>query len=158
MDYVSLARELLELFSRLKPSDPPRMLTQFSQGELFVLKYLNDSSDPVTPGQLSRTEGISTARIAAVLRGLESKGLITRLPCPTDLRSVIVVLTPAGRNRIQEERLRLEAITVRMLQVISEDDALAFVRTFRTLVEYREKHGRFFCVEPNEKTGENSYV
>ena len=73
MDYVSLARELLELFSRLKPSDPPRMLTQFSQGELFVLKYLNDSSDPVTPGQLSRTEGISTARIAAVLRGWKAR-------------------------------------------------------------------------------------
>jgi DNA-binding MarR family transcriptional regulator len=44
------------------------------------------------------TSGTMTHR----LKALEKRGFITRLPNPEDARSMLVALTPAGRERIDE--------------------------------------------------------
>lgn len=56
----------------------------------------------LSPTQLFSTLMITSGTMTHRLKALEKRGFITRLPNPEDARSMLVALTPAGRERIDE--------------------------------------------------------
>ncbi|WIY00477.1 MarR family transcriptional regulator [Amycolatopsis mongoliensis] len=56
---------------------------------------------PIPPSMLVKRLGIASASVTALLDRLELAGLARRERHPTDRRSVLVVLTPAGRAAIE---------------------------------------------------------
>ncbi|RPE77651.1 MULTISPECIES: MarR family winged helix-turn-helix transcriptional regulator [unclassified Frondihabitans] len=56
--------------------------------------------EPVTPGQLRAHLQLTTGAITAVTDRLDAAGYLTRLQHPTDRRSLLLVLTPTGRNAV----------------------------------------------------------
>ncbi|MET8846063.1 MarR family transcriptional regulator [Amycolatopsis sp. NPDC004625] len=56
---------------------------------------------PLPPSALVKRLGIASASVTALLDRLERAGLTRRERHPTDRRSVLVTLTPAGRAAIQ---------------------------------------------------------
>jgi DNA-binding MarR family transcriptional regulator len=59
---------------------------------------------PATPSALAKREQISPQSMGATLATLETHGLVARRPDPADGRSVIISLTEAGRETVQNRR------------------------------------------------------
>jgi DNA-binding MarR family transcriptional regulator len=66
------------------------------ENELLVLRYLLRASGEgrsVSPSELTRYLGVSTASTTAIIDRLEKSGHVTRVPHPSDRRSIHVVAT-----------------------------------------------------------------
>ena len=61
----------------------------------FVLAYLTQADGEVIAGDIARKLGVSTARVAALLKAMEKNGLVTRHASPADARRTVVEITPA---------------------------------------------------------------
>ena len=87
------------------------------------------------PREISHEMGISSARIAGTLNGLERKGLITRQIDTSDRRRILVDLTPKGKTLVEERRQEaLERVT-KMFSKLGEHDAREYVRITAKLAE-----------------------
>ena len=87
----------------------PQVEVAFTRHELVrwefdMLATLRRAGAPfiLSPTQLFSTLMITSGTMTHRLKALEKRGFITRLPNPEDARSMLVALTPAGRERIDE--------------------------------------------------------
>jgi len=133
MDYEKLAEQFLRGGHASMRDSPQRRIDDSMRGENFVLFFLATRSGSVTPGDLCAEMGVSTARVAATLNSLESKGLISRRIDPDDRRRVRVELTEAGRRVADDQRRLILARTTSMLQMLGEQDATELVRIWGRL-------------------------
>lgn len=108
MDYFSLAEKMLSVRARLSHLPAGEAVSDACGGEFFALSLLLLDDAPGCPSGLRRSMGVSSARIAALLKHLEQKGWISRSADEHDERRVNVSLTDAGRELIN--RRRREAI------------------------------------------------
>lgn len=83
---------------------------ELSQGEVHVLADLVGVSGGATPGELHRAFGHANSTVTGILDRLEGKGLIERLPNPSDRRSQLVRLTPGGRKAARRVTQAIERI------------------------------------------------
>lgn len=134
MDYRELANQLIELRAKMPQVKMERAISQATRGEVFVLNYLWANGNRAYPKDISRAVGLTTARIAAVLKGLEKHGLITRTQDPVDNRQVIAELTEEGIAAVKERREILLRSTANMLEALGEEDAKAYVRIQEKLI------------------------
>ena len=104
MDYMLLAEKMLSLRARLSHLPAGEAISDACGGEFFALSLLLLDDAPGCPSGLSRSMGVSSARIAALLKHLEQKGWIRRCADELDERRVNVSLTEAGRELISERR------------------------------------------------------
>ncbi len=88
----------LELFHRCKPQIRLDELRRQEMGIFAVIKYLNDAPETVNSVELCNFLGVSSARMAVLLKKLESKGLIVKKSSKTDARSKIVILSEKGKK------------------------------------------------------------
>ena len=111
------------------------------ENELLVLRYLTRARqrrETVTPVQLSRYLGITSASTTALLDRLARSGHITRMPNPHDRRSVHI--EPSDKSDA-EIRHTLGAMHERMMAVVrntsAEDRAvvMAFLDAMRDAVD-----------------------
>ncbi|CAG9268917.1 MarR family winged helix-turn-helix transcriptional regulator [Paraburkholderia unamae] len=74
-----------------------------SRWEFDVLATLRRSGEPfrLAPTELFSTLMITSGAMTHRLKGLETRGLIARVPNPDDARSLLVELTPAGYALIE---------------------------------------------------------
>lgn len=72
--------------------------------EFDVLATLRRAGEPfqLSPGELAASMALSTGGTTARLDRLEKAGLVERLPSPSDRRSVLVRLTEAGYEVIEQ--------------------------------------------------------
>ena len=94
LDYSKLAMEFMENMHQFHKGKQHKPADDFLQGGAFILQYIYMSKREVLPSEISNEMSISTARIAAALGNLESKGLITRQIDKSDRRRILVSLTP----------------------------------------------------------------
>ena len=87
----------------------PRIESAFIRHDLVrwefdMLATLRRAGAPfiLSPTQLFSTLMITSGTMTHRLKALEKRGFITRLPDPDDGRSLLVALTEAGRERIDE--------------------------------------------------------
>jgi DNA-binding MarR family transcriptional regulator len=91
---------------------------------------------PLTLGDLARAEGVRSATMTGVARGLEEAGLVRRRPHGRDRRAVLLEATAKGRRLLtQGRRRRIDAIAAR-LEGLSPDD-LALLGRAGDLLEER---------------------
>ena len=115
MDYETLAREYMETLHKMRKRKNEKRINASLHGEQFVLTYVAHHDGSVIPSDISAEMGISTARIAAALGSLESKGLITRRIDEKDRRRILVELTSAGREKEAEHTKEIKRVIMRKL-------------------------------------------
>ena len=88
------------------------------ENELLVLRYLLRSAGQgrqVSPSELTRYLGVSTASTTAIIDRLEKSGHVTRVPHPTDRRSIYIVATAASDAEV---RSTLSSMHSRMMAAV----------------------------------------
>ena len=86
-------------FSRRVRSE--RAIDSMSDGQFAVLAALKVHG-PHTLGQLAERERISAPSMNRTVNCLEESGYVSRTPSEADRRKVIIDLTPAGREVVEE--------------------------------------------------------
>ncbi|MDE7326318.1 MAG: winged helix DNA-binding protein [Lachnospiraceae bacterium] len=95
---------VLEEFKKVHPPHPAGILQRIDErqeGVGAVLHLLHESDEMVTAGRISEVLGISTARVAVLLKKMVLKGLIIKEHVQSDARITVVSLTEQGRETIQ---------------------------------------------------------
>lgn len=135
MDYENLADEYLEIKSGLRKLNMDFEFEHTLRGSGFVLFYLANHGYFAFPKDLSEGLNTSTARIAGILKRLESRGLIERRTDHADNRKILVALTDDGiaeSNRIYAQmRKNIETV----FEFLGPEDSLEYVRITRKLLD-----------------------
>jgi len=79
-----------------------------SDNELRAAVRIATEVDP-TPSVVARTLRLSTAAITTIVDHLVDRGLAVRKPKPHDRRSILLELTPRGRQMVDDELGVLDA-------------------------------------------------
>lgn len=135
MDYIAAARKLIELKAALEHFPLNRHLNELARGEFFVLEYLSEREGAVNPKELSRGMAVSTARVAALLRHMEEKGLIVRTPDPRDSRQVLVSMTETGLARFEERFGETILRAAKIFEALGPEDSAEYLRIQARIVE-----------------------
>ncbi|HUF97550.1 MAG TPA: MarR family transcriptional regulator [Ilumatobacter sp.] len=87
----------------------------------------------LTPRELIRSTMVTTGAITNRIDRLEERGLVERSPSTTDRRSVVVRLTPAGRDLVDQVVTSHLEVEHRLLAVLSPRERELLAATLRTL-------------------------
>lgn len=139
MNYSELASELLSIEGLFSHLPIGIALSEMSEGEYFALNLLLTNASTAHPSELSRAMNVSTARIAALLKHLESKGWIIRKPDLSDDRKVTVTLTDTGKHLIIEKRKKILIALCGLLEALGPEDSFEYIRLQKKLLRAAKK-------------------
>lgn len=92
--------EFIALIDEARPVQLFHHIDEATVGAGGIMRMLccaKVGDDPVTAGAIAEELHVSTARVAALLKNMEAKGLISRERAASDARVTVVTLTPHGR-------------------------------------------------------------
>lgn len=108
---MRLARRL-----RAEKSDDTLTLTQLS-ALASLAKW-----GPLSPTALAEIERVQPPSMTRVIAHLEARGLATRVAHASDRRQSVIAISPAGQERVDEDRRRSRAWLARVLAGLGEQD------------------------------------
>jgi DNA-binding MarR family transcriptional regulator len=100
----------------------------------FALLSLIGENPGLTPTGLSTASGRDKSTITPALRDLVARGLVTRQPAPSDGRSCVLTLTPAGEALLREVMVHAAAHDCELDRIIGEEKP-QLLRMLRKIVE-----------------------
>src|SRR5882757_10103570 len=112
-----LHRTLAKLFSILRRGDPSagkEAASDLTLAQLSILVTLLDQG-PIRMTDLAAHERVRTPTTTVAIRRLEKIGLVKRSRDPSDLRAVLVDITPQGRSVHGESLANRHAALAAML-------------------------------------------
>lgn len=108
------------------------------KGENFLLAHLFESGGESAPGKLAEFLNVSAARIAAMLRSLEGKGLVERVVDKKDRRCVTVKITESGIHLVGKLRAEMHTHASDMIDKLGEEDCTEFVRILKKIIRIED--------------------
>ena len=136
---TSVTEIFIQRFSLLMKLSRPRLYGSFTKGEMRILSYLYQQQAPVQPGELCQILDASSARVAAVLKRLESKGQIERWMDTDDRRKILVCITPAGAGLVEARRGEMQDYIAEIIDRLGEDDAREGLRILARILDIAEQ-------------------
>jgi DNA-binding MarR family transcriptional regulator len=88
---------------------------------------------PLTPSELAERERVQRPTATRLLARLEEPGLVERTADPTDRRSSLVAVSPAGLALLAEARTRKDAYLARRLRALSSEERATLRRASEIL-------------------------
>ena len=110
-----------------------------TRGENGMLLYLYHVGHPVFPGELTEKLGLTTGRIANILKMLEKSELILRTQDALDRRRVLVALTEKGEALAEERNQRAMEFHARLISHLSQEEAERFLATLERVFAFIEE-------------------
>ena len=136
MTYTELAQELFRLRTLEYEKGSDAKIAYASTGENGVLYrlYISETGEALA-GDLARGMGLTSGRIANILKQLESKNYVVRSSGEKDRRKVYVALTGEGRAHIEEVYQGNLRDIETYLEKLGEEDAKEYIRILGRLLE-----------------------
>lgn len=94
---------------------------ELSDTQLAALAAL-ERHTTMTPSALAEHEKVQPPSITRVIAALEVRGLIQRMPHPSDRRQVVLAVTDQGRDLVAKIRRLREAWLAQRLRELSSDE------------------------------------
>jgi DNA-binding MarR family transcriptional regulator len=118
-----LHRVLSKVFSVLRRGDTTNRVEagDLTLAQLSILLTLLDQG-PIRMTELAAHERVRTPTTTVAIRRLEKLGLVKRSRDPSDLRAVLVDITPRGLAQHREALASRQARLATMLSKLSESD------------------------------------
>ena len=128
-----LQRVLSKLFTVLRRGDANRgSRPDLTLAQLSILLTLLDCG-PIRMTELAARERVRTPTTTVAIRRLEKLGLVKRARDPSDMRAVLVEVTPEGliqhRDALDTRRAHLASI----LTKLSDDERLNLIKALKPL-------------------------
>src|SRR5271168_2186996 len=129
-----LHRCLSKLFSILRRGDPSGSAAgaELTLAQLSILVTLLDQG-PIRMTDLAAHERVRTPTTTVAIRRLEKIGLVKRSRDPSDLRAVLVDITPRGRAVLSESLANRRAALAAMLGQLPESDLNTLIKALAPL-------------------------
>ena len=115
-----------------------------NRGIASILRCLSKQDRPIASGELSERIGVSTARIAVLLRKMSARNLIVTGDDPSDARKTLVSISDNGKeqwNRLVEDHVAFLSTII---------DRIGFDRT-KEFIELSKEIGHIFCEITDKK-------
>ncbi len=94
--------------------------------------------------------GMEATSLSRILKNLETKGLITREPHPTDRRVVIIKLTAEGIEKRDEARQAVRAFNHHIMNKLTPEQLSSFFEVIKTIVrEIESKNIKIYAGKVN---------
>ncbi|NLZ81998.1 MAG: MarR family transcriptional regulator [Clostridiales bacterium] len=136
MNKENLKNNLMESLSKVYFMEVFTHLTEFLQGELFVLYFLSQNKDEVlSPSTISNNLHMSRPRVTNTLATLKKKGFVSTLNSLEDRRRIQVSLTEKGISYIEEKRKNIEDYFNAFLDRFGERDTIELIRLIDLAVD-----------------------
>ena len=133
-----LQRVLSKLFSVLRRGDPNRTdAGDLTLAQLSILLTLFDLG-PIRMTELAAHERVRTPTTTVAIRRLEKLGLVKRSRDPSDLRAVLVDITPKGLSQHREVLAARRAQLARLLAKLSPEDMETLTKALAPLERLAE--------------------
>lgn len=118
-ELASLLRvSVMRLARRLRAERPDYGLSLTQTATLATV----ERHGPLTPREIADHEKVQPPSMTRILAGLEERGLITRIPHPSDGRQQLVSVTSEAKELLREDRRRREAwLAVQLAQLTLEE-------------------------------------
>ena len=87
-----------------------------------------DTHGPLTPSELAKRERVQRPTATRLVARLEELGVLQRAADPTDRRSSLLSVTPAGHALIEEMRGRKTAYLAHRIEKLDSDERAALDR------------------------------
>jgi DNA-binding MarR family transcriptional regulator len=97
-----------------------------------------DRHGPLTPSELAARERVQRPTITRVVCRLEEAGLVARAADPTDRRSALISVTPAGHALLEAGRTRKDAFLSERLEALPAADRATLARAAALLEDLLE--------------------
>jgi DNA-binding MarR family transcriptional regulator len=105
---------------------------ELSRTAASVLATLRDAG-PRRITELAESEAIAQPTVTTLVGRLERDGFVERRTDPGDARAVLVHLTPAGLDRLNEMRAAREAVLEARLRTLTADERAALAAALPVL-------------------------
>lgn len=149
MDGYSYAEEFLALKYNSRKMIMDSEIQRAVTGEEFVLNFLNTHEEPVSPTELKEKMLTSTARVAAILKKLESTHYIERTEDDHDARKHGVHLSETGLDAARAIHNKKVQMLAEIFEGIGEEDTKTYIRITEHILSLY-LNGR--TVQSNERT------
>ena len=97
---------------------------------------------PLTPSELAELERVKRPTVTRTLGCLEREGLVERAADPSDGRSALVSINPAGRERLRRLRGRKNAYLAKRMRDLPAEDVATLGRAAQILEQMLEGERR----------------
>ncbi len=128
-----LAEEILNTFDSIDTEILLDRLKLSLKGENLLLMILSDLGGSGTPGKIIERLDFTGARLSAIIKSLESKGLVERKKHDEDKRCTIVALTEEGREYYIRLRAEIVSNALTIIEQLGEQDVFEFLRIMKRL-------------------------
>lgn len=136
MESEDLKDRLIESLGKIYYMEAFSQLTEFLQGELYVLHFLLENQGiEVNPSILSDKLHISRPRITAALSALRKKGYVETEMSEDDRRRILVKLTKDGLIFIEDKQKNVEGYFDLFVHGLGEKNAAELIRLIDLAVE-----------------------
>lgn len=119
-------------------------LTPAQFGVLTVLQ----ASPGLDQSSLARALGFDKVTVLRVLRGLETRGLASRVPAAGNKRSLSVTLTPEGEKLLKQSQKPAERAYNRLMMPLSQEQQAQLLLLLMELTQGLEDRARAAFVPP----------
>jgi MarR family transcriptional regulator, lower aerobic nicotinate degradation pathway regulator len=134
------------LIRRLQQISVAIFMDQTRKFDITPVQYAGILAIQIHPGidqtTLCNIIAFDRSTIGDVVTRLEAKGLIRRLPNPTDRRTKLLYVTPAGRRLIGAIEPAIQSAQRRILAPLGPDERTAFMQMLQRLVHINNEHSR----------------
>ena len=135
MDKELLTAEVMKTFENLNSENILNKLNLSYKGENAILMLLNEYGGISTPGKLCERIDFTAARLSAIIKSMESKGLVEKIQNPDDKRSTIVAMTAQGYEQFMRLREEIVINALTIIEKLGEEDVVEFLRLIRKLID-----------------------
>lgn len=132
-DTVAKVREFNRFYTRLVGAlDEGHLHSSFSLAEMRVLYEIAHSPGP-TATDLARDLRLDQGYLSRMLRGFERRGLVERVPSPSDARRNHLQLTSKGRSTFAELNTRASQAVADVLAPLADREQRELLDSMRTI-------------------------
>jgi DNA-binding MarR family transcriptional regulator/GNAT superfamily N-acetyltransferase len=132
-DAVAQVRHFNRFYTRLVGAlDKGHLHSSFSLAETRVLYELAHSEAP-TATELGRDLQLDAGYLSRMLRGFERRGLVQRVPSPTDGRRNYLQLTQKGRSIFEDLNTRASNAVADVLEPLAQGQCAQLLDSMRTI-------------------------
>lgn len=141
MDNNKLKLSLVESLEKVYYMEAFSQMTEFLQGELYLLRFLVINSDEeFGPSELSEKINISRPRITNIISTLKDKKLLTTEADKEDRRRLKVKVTEKGKNFILKKQKHVLGNFDVIIDGIGEKNTLELIRIINLATDIMDKN------------------